>query len=275
MRDAKLARIQYWGEAGITQTCLDAVVRLLQYNDQLSKVHILTSRGRHGLLITVEPIELIAVKSGFASGYTGEGPRKFSYALALLMEHGINIDEFEINNSMLERLDHSALTTADVQEIKALNPVRPLRIYEYIETQHFDAARVGDLWKEFRPVIPYAIIDPRIIDLAVSFWQHPDTNLMDGYRRFEDAVRLRTGSYEIGAKLFTEAFLKQNSRLSWNGISEGEQKARANIIINAYSAYRNPRAHKERQSDSQEYLSEFLLLNHLFRLESESTNSTS
>jgi hypothetical protein len=266
---SRLAGIQYYGEAGITQECLDAVLRLIQYDDHILKVKILTSPNKHCLLITVKTHDLIAIKSGFSSGYVGEGPRKFSYLLQLLEAHNIDIDEYEVKEKLLNRLDNSGLTDADIKKINSIKPVRPVHFYDYIDHNHFVDMKEGVLWQSFRPVIPFAIIDKRIIDLAISFWKNPDGNLMDGYRRFEDRIRGRIEEKEHGVKLFQRAFLGSESILYWKDIENGEQVARANLIISAYSAYRNPRAHKEINNRSAEYLSEFLLLNHLFRLESE------
>src|ERR1700753_4331815 len=95
-----VAGIQYWGEPGITQECLDAVLRLLQYDDHIKEVRILSASGRHCLLITIEPHDLIAIKSGFGSGYDGEGSRKFSYLIELLDAHGVELDEYEVPNSL-------------------------------------------------------------------------------------------------------------------------------------------------------------------------------
>lgn len=270
------AEIQYMGEPGITQTCLDAVIRLIQYHDHIKEVKILSNSNRHCLLITIQPHDVIAIKSGFGTGYTGEGSRKFSYLIELLNAHGIEIDEYDVPNSIIDKLDQSALTNSDIDLIKSTKPVRPQRFWEYIWSQHLDDSKEGVLWKDFRPVIPFAIIDPRIIDLAISFWKHPDANLNDGYRRFEDTVRARTELEDYGYDLFKKAFLQEDSVLKWKNIANGEKVARANLISSAYSAYRNPRAHKEKKNNSHEYLSEFLFLNHLFLLENEAVgNSTS
>jgi hypothetical protein len=264
-----LAGIQYWGEDGITQECLDAIMRFLQYDDHITDVKILSDGERYCLLLTLGEFDLAAIKSGFSYGYPGEGPRKFSLALALLEAHKIPMDEYEVGKDIIERINKSALTTGDLEKIKSIKPVRPLRIYDYIEMDDYNGIKEGTLWNNFRPVIPFAIIDPRIMDLAISFWKHPDANLNDGYRRFEDTVRGRIKSEDYGYDLFKKAFLLENSVLGWKDIANGEKVARANLIIGAYSAYRNPRAHKEKKGHSHEDLSEFLLLNHLFRLESQ------
>lgn len=271
MSNAELAGIQYWGEDGITQECLDAVMRLLQYDDHITKVRVLTDGERYCLLITLGEFDLIAIKSGFSYGYVGEGPREFSHALALFEAHKIEMDEFEVGKDVIRRINDSALIRADLEKIDSLKPVRPLRIYDYIEMRDSDRIKEGTLWQDFRPVVPFAIIDPRIMDLAITFWKHSDANLNDGYRRFEDIVRERTGLENYGHELFKKAFLQEASVLRWEGITNGEKVARANLIMSAFSAHRNPRAHKEKKGHSHDHLSEFLLLNHLYRLEAEAS----
>jgi hypothetical protein len=142
-----------------------------------------------------------------------------------------------------------------------MHPVRPQRYHEYIDERHFGRFKEGRLWEEFRPIVPFAIIDSRIIDLAISFWDNPDEKLLTGYRRLEDAVRERTGLSEHGSKLFRQAFQPSSAKLTWKGLDSGERAARADLFASAYSAHRNPRAHKEMKSDRLEQLSEFLLLN--------------
>jgi hypothetical protein len=77
MRRKENAGIEYVGQPGVSKDCQDAVLRLLQYGDRVTQARILSSSRDHSLLLTVNG-DLVAVKSGFASGYLGEGPRTFS-----------------------------------------------------------------------------------------------------------------------------------------------------------------------------------------------------
>ncbi len=271
---SKLAGIQYWGKEGITQECLDAIIRLIQYDDRIDNVRILTSKHKYCLLVTIDNSgDLIAIKSGFSTGYPGEGPRKFSYALALMSAHKIEIDEYEVKNSLLKRLDASALTKEDVRKILSLKPVRPQRFYDYIQEEHFHSLKDERFWGAFRSVVPFAIIDNRIMDLAISFWERPDDNLARGYKRLEDIFRKRTGSeHGFGSNLFFNSFVGQSQKLKWEGFSSNEHEARAGLFKNAYSSSRNRMTHRELDSNRREYLSEFLLLNHLYRLEKEAVD---
>jgi uncharacterized protein (TIGR02391 family) len=122
--------------------------------------------------------------------------------------------------------------------------------------------------------------EQRLADLALDFHEAPDRVLLDGFRRLEDRIRDRTWLAEHGAKLFSQAFAGDDSRLVWNmpqnargskpdPIEKGEQAGRAQLFTGAYQAFRNPRAHRTLNHSAAEALSEFLMLNQLFRFEAE------
>lgn len=269
------AGIEYHGQAGASKDCQDAIMRLLQYGDKITHARILTCAETyckgHCFLLTVGVGDLVAIKSGFSSGYRGEGPRTFSYVLQLLNAHGVEIEEFEVGESVIERLDSSSLTRSDINKLDAARPVRPARWSDYIFDKDWDREKGGTLWEEFDPVIPLGIIDSRIIDLALSFWEDPDDKLLTGYRRLEDIVRERAGIDQHGAKLFGQAFVGDVAKLGWKGLGRSEQTGRGNLFVAAYMAHRNPRAHRELEEYANSQLTEFLLLNHLFLLEKEAT----
>lgn len=262
------AAIEYAGVAGASKECQDAVLRLLQWGDRITRARILSCGGDHCLLLTVNVGDLVAVKSGFSSGYGGEGPHRFSYVLQVLDSHNTEIEEFDTAHDLLDRIDQSALTKADLEMLDAARPRHPSRWRGYILEDHLDRAVNGTLWRyEFPPIIPLALIDSRIIDLALSFWGGPDDRLMLGYRRLEDLVRERTGLTQHGAKLFSQAFSPNEGKLTWKDTDDSELVGRMSLFTGTYIAHRNPRAHKELNADCESALAEFLLLNQLYRLE--------
>jgi hypothetical protein len=269
------ACIQYVGLAGITSDCKDAVMRLLQYGDRINRARILSSpmhphSKSHGFLLTINEGDLVAVKAGFASGYGGEGPNGFSFILELLRLHKVEIEEYEVGEDVIDRLDMSSLTNGDIEKIDSARR-SPNSWYDYISERHMDRSDCGTMWREFSPVIPLAIIDSRITDLALNFSENPDKSLLTGYRRLEDIVRKRTGINEHGHSLFSKAFHGEKAKLDWKELDEAERIGRANLFTGTYMAYRNPRAHRELRHDSCGQLMEFLLLNHLFVLEKTAT----
>lgn len=263
----KLAGIEYSGLAGVSPSCKEAVIRLLQYGDRIIRARILSCSNYHCLLLTVNCDDLIAVKSGFASGYGGEGPSAFSYVLRLLNAHGVEIEEYKVNRGIINRIDMSSLTIEDLENLEISQPIRPTRWYNYVYNEHGDKQELGVLWKHFPLVIPFAIIDSRITDLALSFLERPDESLLTGYRRLEDIVRERTGIDEHGTKLFSQAFNGDKAKLIWDGLGASEKNGRASLFTAAYMAFRNPRAHRELRDQAESYVMEFLLLNSLYILE--------
>lgn len=264
------AGIQYVGLAGISQACKKAIVRYLQFGDKIQSAKLLTCGGAHCFLLTVDYDELVAIKSGFSSGYAGEGPRALSTALQLLSRYSVEIDEYVVPDRIIERIDQSCLTTADLEEINSLEPVRPWRWPDYIHNQ--DKYAPGEnprLQWEFPLVIPYAILDPRLTQFALNFDNQPDNSIISGYRRLEDIVRERTGLDEHGAKLFAKAFQGEDSVLYWKGVDQGEQQGRAQLFTGTYMAFRNRRAHRVPSDHTGNALTEFLQLNQLFLIEKE------
>lgn len=267
-RSDQPAGIEYAGIAGISKDCQGAVLRLIQFGTRITNARILSAESDHCLLLTLEGGHRVAVKSGFASGYGGEGPRRFSYVLQILDSHGATIDECDVTPSMLDKIDYSALTRSDLEKVENMSPVRPSRWHDYVSERDFESARKGTLWrKEFPAVMPFALIDARIMDLALDFWNSPDNSLLVGYRRLEDIVRKRTAIEHHGTKLFSQAFRPGDGALTWEQIDDGERAGRMQLFTGTYGAHRNRRAHKELQTHSEELLAEFLLLNHLYNLE--------
>jgi hypothetical protein len=129
------------------------------------------------------------------------------------------------------------------------------------------------LWREFPTVIPFAVIDPRLMDLALSFWNAPNDKIFEAYRRLEDTIRSRTGIKEKSGRLFSNAFMGDRAKLRWRGCDDAEQAARGELFRATFTAFRNPRAHGQVGGNAEDKLTEFLLANQLFRLEREAVLS--
>lgn len=279
-----LAGIQYVGFAGISSSCLDAIMRLMQFGDKIHSAKLLTCIGEHSkkhcFLLVINHDELVAVKTGFSSGYRGEGPAALSAALQLLERHGAELEEYEVSVDVIARVEQSCLTRQDIDSIEALRPYRPTRWYEYVIDQdepvsHFDQKEYLNkdneaLLRRFPKVMPFGIVDSRLYDLALSFDAQPDSSIMSGYRRLEDIVRERTGLSESNTKLFAKAFQGEEAILYWADIDDtGEHTGRASLFTAIFMAFRNRRAHREPDPYAGGSLQEFLLLNQLYCLEKE------
>ncbi|HUR63563.1 MAG TPA: TIGR02391 family protein [Candidatus Thermoplasmatota archaeon] len=281
---ARPAAIQYLGMGGYTQSCIEAVELLLQFGREVEKARILThvrehvpatdegparDVARHCLLLTINESELVAVKSGFSSGYGGEGPAGLSFILQLLDAHGVEITESDVEQEFIERVDCCLLTYGDLDRIASMDIVMPHRWYDYVWDRDETRQKERTLWRQFPLTVPYALMDPRLIDLAIDFWAKPNDHLRTAFARLEDSVRKRTGLREHGAELFKQAFLPPTLRLEWEGLDDKERAARTLLFQSVFGAHRNPRAHRELDESRNEQLSQFLLVNHLFSLESE------
>jgi hypothetical protein len=182
----------------------------------------------------------------------------------------VEIQEYEVEPSLLERLDASALTRSDMEALDAAHPVRPSRWHDFLEERHWKHSKDGSLWhEEFPLAIPFAVVDPRLMNLALDFWSGADARLMDGYRRLEDILRARTGLTAHGSKLFSQVFHPETGALTWKGADEGERAGRMQLFTGTFAAHRNPRAHRALKERDAMALREFLFLNHLYVLEAE------
>lgn len=265
-----LAGIQYVGLDGITQSCIRAITGLLNCGQLLTGASLVTCDANHAFILTTEYKETIAVKAGFASGYSGEGPRGLATALKILHRHEVDIDEYLVQPAFMHRLSLSCLLQTDLDFIDGAHPVRPQRWYDYIYDQGEEFLSSPErLASNYPSTIPFALVDPRIIDLAVAFYKGQDAAILSAYRRLEDTVRGRTGLSGEGTRLFSKAFLNDGAPLRWDVPDEGESKGRASLFNATYTAFRNARAHREIPSGLDAELREFLLVNELYRLEAE------
>lgn len=270
--EEQFERLQYVGTPGISRDCLDAILRYIQFGDAINNAWLLTHGNRHCFLLRVNDQFWVAVKSGFGSGYSGEGPKTLSLALQILELHGAEIEEYEVKWAIIVRLDRSALRQDDFEAIIKSEPVRPWRCDSYVFGEENVSEIAGQLWRKIPPVVPFRILDGRLADLALEFFNRPDESLMKGFRRLEEAVRSRAKIDGHGANLFRKAFDPQKGVLLWKGLTPAEGESRLNLFSAAFGACRNPRAHKEINSSLGDQVSEFLLLNMLFRLEREATS---
>ena len=233
LRKQEPAELEYLGESGTTGSCRQAVINLIHAGCKIEKVKILTLEGKHSrshaLLLVTDFERQVLIKDGFSSGYSGEGPRGYAFVINLLSRYTENIDEYIIPEKLYERLIRSSLTTQDMKLIDDLNRVRPARWFEFA---HYVNEDKMEIYKEFPLTIPMALIDNRLIDIALDFDRNPDSAILNAYRKIESVVRERTGlTQESSTKLFSKAFLGEESVLYWENIDSGESKGRASFLI--------------------------------------------
>ena len=268
----RCAAIEYHGSHTTTQSCVNAISRLVNWGDRIPTARLLTWQQHHAFLLAIDEDSLIVIPQGFTSGYSGEGPRGLATALQLLDWHGAAIEEYEVRASVLQDISRSCLKATDLDELLQLEPLRPLRWHDYVYavtgTTHgaFDAVR-----RASPLVLPLGVIDGRLGDLVLRFRDDPDDALHKGYRRLEQLISQRIGvNGQAAGKLFGKAFGGPSAPLHWPDLAPGEQEGRAGLFVSTYKAFRNRRAHREHPVQEEHAVREFLLLNELFRLEEES-----
>lgn len=270
---SKLAGIEYHGTPGVTQRCIDALRSILGSGEQLQTAWILTwsdgKVGEHSILLTVSPYLQILIKPGFTSGYSGTGPAGLSTAIELLQLFKVDIEEYDIDEELHRRCVAGCLLSSDLENLTQSRPVRPSRYSEYIEHPSYRArADVQHLLQEFPPVLNPGLLDARLIDLSIEFFNNPDSAITTAFRRLEDIVRDRVGEYDKSSgPLFAYAFEGDRPPLHWDDQVGGEQKGKAFIFKSVTMAYRNPRAHREISMSNHEAVREFMLINQLYVLE--------
>jgi hypothetical protein len=261
---------QYHGSHFTTQSCVNALARLLVSSLRIQRVLLLTHEGRHGLFIEVDEPEPIFVRCGFTSGYSGEGPAGLALALHLLRTFKIPVEEIQVASTLLQRLDESALRPEDLNYIERCRVIRPVRIYDYMHDGLLGRDSAGDVpFRELALRIPWSLLDPRLADLALMMRTDADRAVFEAFRRLESTVKARCamGSDVHGVQVFKKAFRGEGAFLRWPGLSNSEVEGRAQLFEAAFMAYRNPRAHREVIEDSSRAYSEFCVINELYALE--------
>jgi hypothetical protein len=263
---------QYHGSHRTTQSCLDALARLLASSIVIRRAYLLTHEGRHGFYLDAEGPEPIFIRCGFASGYGGEGPAGLAIALRLLERFSVETEEIDVSSGMLHRLDAGALGSADLQTIEASRIVHPVRLYDYMHDGLRARQSPAELMRnQFAMMIPWPILDERLVQIALQLEHDPDRAVFAAFRKLELQVKSRCGmtSSVHGVQVFRSAFRGSGAILSWPGLPASEVEGRAQLFEAAFMAYRNPRAHSEVGGGVKRAYREFYVVNELFLLESE------
>lgn len=269
LKNENFYHIEYLGEKGITQRCLVSLSNLIQTNPNLTYALLLTNNQNHALIIKDIFESYFVIRSGFASGYTGEGAKGLAAALSLLEKHQIETEEILVGSKIINKLNHSSLSDVDIDSLFSQEIIRPIRLHNYIYPFRTEVSEVYNP-KRFYPLeLPYSIIDDRIFDLALLFKSDPDSALIKAYKRLEDIIRTRTGLNEHSTKLFAQVFQGENALLTWKVPDSAEIKGRVNLFTGTYMAFRNARAHREKDENVIHQYREFLLINELYLLEQE------
>lgn len=223
-----LAGIQYMGLARGARSCRDAVLRLLQGGVRVAKARIITAGEEHALLLTVDDADTIAIKTGL--GGQGENRGLRAQTLRLLRTHGADIDEWEVDPNFLRRVEVSALTRADLELLDDALPLRPVRWTAYLDDSDVETLTLPHS-------LPLGLIDGRLMDLAMRFYEAPERSVSAAAKRVEALAKDRKDDATATAVLAALALAGRSGC--------------------------GPERHK---SEPAQLCSEFLYLNHLIRM---------
>jgi len=272
-REEKSNWIEYLGNP-LTQPCVRALARLLEAGERFKVAIVVTSPAmdEHALaLIDAGDDENkihYVVQSGFGSGYPGEGPDGLATAIAMVEAFGAWVKEVPVTRGIWRRLEASGLTESDSRWITEATPRVATKWVNYRHRGSDGAIDDDVVIKQFPPIIPLGVLESEMLDLALSFRDDPDRALIKGFVRLEERLRDLTGTKKDGKDLIRAALRGSGSALVWSDIDASEADSRAELFCGLYGAHRNPLTHREVDRDGglAESTSEFMALNHLFKL---------
>lgn len=259
--------IQYLGTA-YTHDCLYALGFILQSESQIEKALLLSCNEYHAYLITANRNTFI-IRSGFTSGYQGEGAQGLASSLQLLLKHNIEIEEIIISEKIMKKVNHSSLSDVDIEKILMTKVIRPINIYEYIYAMYKTTEYQIKNDRYYPTELPFHLIDDRIFDLALKFNDDPNRSIFNAFIRLENIVQKRINSDKHSSALFEYAFCSENPPLLCKSEDKKASQAAGRLFANIYKAFRNEHAHNEVSKSLNKLIREFLLINELYLLESE------
>lgn len=256
--------IEVMGQSGVTERCLEAIRRLIQCGDTILIARLLTAGDVHAFLLELDQERLVFVRSGFTTGYAGEGSRGLGQALALLETVGAEIKQHRISPKLLERGNRGQWSFADVQTMRATKVENPL---SWLEWRHATRWVPGwpELWGNFPLVIPYGLLAPELMATALELPKRGGDALRDAYAQLELRIRALCGNTkEFGVRLMEKAFLGKEPLLRWVGEAAKEQEGRGGLFLSTFKVFRNPRAHEVVVPDLRREIQELMVLNQLW-----------
>lgn len=187
--------IQYLGTP-YTQDCLDAIGVILQTQTYIEKALLLSCNQIHAYLIKSNRNTYV-IRSGFSSGYSGEGPKGLASSLQLLLKHNIEVEEINISEKLMKKVNHSSLSDADLETMFTARVVRPINIYEYIYAIYKTTEYQINNDRFYPTELPFHLVDSRIFDLALKFNDDPNYSILTAYTRLEDIVKDKINDHSL------------------------------------------------------------------------------
>lgn len=259
--------IQYLGTP-FTQDCLNAIGFILQTQQRIEKALLLSYDQKHAYLVKSDR-SIYIIRSGFTSGYLGEGPKGLASSLQLFLKHNIEVEEVCISEKRMKKVNKTSLSNNDLEHILKTKYIRPIQIHEYIYTIYNTLEYQVKNDRYYPTELPYHLIDSRILDLALKFNDDPSRSIFNAFIRLENIIKKRINSDKHSSALFEHAFCSENPPLICKSDDKRASQATGRMFPNIYKAFRNEHAHNEVSKPLKTSIREFLLINELYLLERE------
>jgi hypothetical protein len=149
--------VQYLGESGITRTCILAINAVVNSGILPKKATVVTyvsdkttnrQQEKHLFIFwDWQSMPIVVIHSGFASGYSGEGPRGFDLAICIIREKGIPIESVDVKETMFKAIDEGKIIFTDDPIWKDIKAESETHDYFIVPTGYEEALERGQLWR--------------------------------------------------------------------------------------------------------------------------------
>ena len=171
--------VQYLGIPGMPPQCLSAVDTVVNSEVPPRKASlVLWQKDRQSnqeeylfLFWDWNSVPLTVVHSGFATGYSGDGPKRFSQALCMIWDRAISINMVIVNEAVFNAIESRRLTRRIIDELKNGDD-RPLTWpwNEWMYSEDIKHVEDHTFWLEFHR----SKLNADFLDPVFSITCHPD-----------------------------------------------------------------------------------------------------
>jgi hypothetical protein len=217
--------VQYLGESGLTQPCLQAISAILNSGILPERATIVTRiykgtsprlQQKHLFLFwNWGYIPLTVIPCGFASGYSGEGPRGFALAICLIREKNIPIDGVLVEKPIFDAIDKGKLKYVDDQIFKDIKSAAETYNWpwgDWVPEKYEEALERGRLWYHSY-LQRYTPTNPVYMAIANVHLFNPDVGKK--VRLAEDKIRKggQTEDWQNAGLLIRDAWIELSQYL--------------------------------------------------------------
>lgn len=252
--------VQYMGTPYDLTPCLlaiDTIVNSERLPERTSLVTWAKDRPKHleshlFLFWGWKEAPLTVVRSGFTSGYSGEGPRAFSMALCMIWDKGVPMDQLYVPEDLFDAINKQHATEEMLDGLRVQGePMEPWTGH-YVREQ--DKQMVGERtfwprWHTPRPVFDF--LDAELAERCHSLY--PDnvgSAVREAYILVEERLRALIGRSSAGEEtlsgqnLLNEALHPERGILTDRSLPRSERDGLFLMFKGAHMYVRNPRAHR-------------------------------